>query len=495
MDEQNVDPVAQQFNVVVDSQDPKQILTFAAENSGTPVGDAALKAASVVSQGHKAFAEMVAPIADAGGPQTPEGRVAASKVAQTYFKQDDPKWGQALMYYLTGNEKMGQAMITGGTQSTEIVPDINGKMIAVTKNELGKILQAKEIGGGLLSEQDYQQRAVGRQRYEDLLTFQNQKAQQEENIKALKESEKINNAYASVFPELGTKYGELYDSLEAVKGKDLTSKEFADVLRYASQSLGASSQVSKGLTILDQAQQNKSASVGRSLTKDQTAALGLPAGVWKWTNRGIESEDGKVSRTFDELKQNTSTENRASELKNSFEQTQKNLVQSEKFKRLDSIEQKKVLNALELSYQIGAKQIELSSTYGTPSFLVQPSSYDISDKYTLGQVKAVQGMFNAKAMEMYQQYAKDTLAKSNGLIPNPKALEAGFVRTPEYMNLLKAAKGETNRLLNEKPVAVDVSFPQQSAPKAIPAPAKPAAKAPPKQRKTLDELAAMAQSE
>lgn len=491
------DQAAQQFDIVVDSQDPKQILTFAAENAGTPVGDAAVKAAQVISKGHQQFRQMVSPIEEAGGAGTPAGNIAAAKVAQSYFKQDDPKWGQALMYYLTGNDKMGQAIITGGDISTDIVPDVNGKMVAVTKNQLGKIIQAKEIGGGILSEQEFQERAVGRQRYEDLLTFKNQAQQQEENIKSLKESEKVNNAYASAFPQLGSQYGQLFDALEAVKSKDLTSKEFADVLRFASQSLGSSSQTSQGVTILDQAQKNSSVMAGKSLTKDQTAALGLPAGVWKWTNRGIESEDGKTTKSFDELKQSTSTENKSSELKNNFEQTQKNLIQSEKFKRLSATEQKQLLNALELSYQIGSKQMELSTKYGTPTFLVQPSAFDISDKYTLGQVKAVQGMFNAKAMELYQQYAKDTLNRSGGIVPSPKALEAGFVRTPEYKQLLNAAKQETNRLLKEKTISVDVSFPQGEA---VPAPAaKPAAKtvgkAPPAQRKSLSDLAKMAGSE
>lgn len=487
------DQAAQQFDFVVDSQDPKQILSFAAENVGSPMGEAAVKAADIVSKGHQQFRQMVSPIEEAGGAATPEGRIAATKVAQTYFKQDDPKWGQALMYYLTGNDKMGQAIITGGDVSTDIVPDANGKMIAVTKNQLGKIVQAKEIGGGILSEQEFQNRAVGRQRYEDLLTFQNQKQQQEANIKALKESEVVNNAYASAFPELGSKYGQLFDALEAVKSKDLNSKEFADILRFASQSLGSSSQTSQGITILDQAQKNNSVMAGKSLTKDQTAALGLPAGIWKWTNRGIESEDGKVTKSFDELKQSTSTENKSSEMKNNFEQTQKNLIQSEKFKRLKDSEQKQLLNALELSYQIGSKQMELSSKYGTPTFLVQPSGFDIADKYTMGQVKAVQGMFNAKALELYQQYAKDTLNRSGGIVPNPKALESGFVRTPEYRELLNSAKQETNRLLKEQTISVDVSFPQGQA---VPAPAKKTeGKAPPKQRKSLADLARMAESD
>lgn len=492
MNDQNVDQSAQQFDFAIESNDPKQMMVVASENIGKPVGEAAVKAADLMIKGQKSFRDMVAPIEKAGGVGTPDGNIAAAKVAQTYFKQEDPKWGQALMYYLTGNEKMGQAIITGGDISTNIVPDVNGKMIAVTKNQLGKIINAKEIGGNVLSEQEFQQRAVGRQTYENLLTFTNQKKQQEINIDSMKKSQQVNNAYASAFPELGSKYGQLYDDLEVIKKKDLTSKEFADILRFASNSLGTADQTTKGLTILDQAQQNRSVVAGKTLTKDQTAALGLPAGVWKWTNRGIESEDGKISKSFDELKQSTSSENKSSELKRNFEQTQQNLIQSEKFKRLDSVEQKRLLNALETSYQIGSKQIELSREFGTPSFLVQPSSFDIADKFTMGQVKAVQGMFNAKAMDLYQQYASDVMSKSGGLVPDPKEIEAGFTRTPQYRELLKAAQGETNRLLNEKLVSVDVAFPKEE--KAVPAPAKKQEGPGVKPKMSLKQLESMATS-
>lgn len=490
MNEQTVNPSSQQFDIAIESNDPRQMMVVASENIGNPVGEAAVKAADLMVKGQKSFREMVAPIEKAGGVGTPDGNIAAAKVAQSYFKQDDPKWGQALMYYLTGNEKMGQAIITGGNQTTDIVPDVNGRMVAVTKNELGKVINAKEVGGNVLSEQEFQQRAVGRQTYENLLTFQNQKKQQEANIDALKKSQTINNAYAAAFPELGSKYGQLYDDLEVIKKKDLTSKEFADVLRFASNSLGTADQTSKGLTVLDQAQQNRNVVAGKTLTKDQTAALGLPAGIWKWTNRGIESEDGKVSKSFDELKQNTSTENKSSELTKNFQQTQQNLIQSEKFKRLDSVEQKRLLNALETSYQIGAKQLELSRDFGTPTFLVQPSSFDVADKYTMGQVKAVQGMFNAKAMDLYQQYANDVMSKSGGLVPDPKALEAGFTRTPQYRDLLRSAQGETNRLLNEKLVTVDVAFPKEAKPAPAPKPKEKGIKP----KMSLSELESMATS-
>lgn len=482
---------AQQFDAALSTLNPRQMMGVAAEHIDTPVGAAAVKAADLMVRGKQDFDRMVAPIEQAGGVGTPQGNIAAAKVAQTYFKQEEPRWGQALLHYLAGNKEMGQALITGGNTVSSIVPDVNGTLVQVTKNQLGKIVDARELGSANpISEQEYQQRAIGRQSYENLLTFKNQEQQQKDNIAALKESQKVNNAYISVSPQFESKYGQLYDDLDFIKGKDLKSKEFADILKFASNSLGSADSSSKGLTILDQAQQNRATNAGKTLTKDQTSMLGLPAGIWKWTNRGIETEDGKKSFSFDELKQNTSTENRSSELTRNFQQTQRNLVESEKFKKLDSNEQKRLLNALNVSLELGQKQLELARNVGTPTFMVLPTGFDIEDKYTMGQIKAVQGMFNAKAMQLYSDYERKALAQSGGVAPNPKELEAGFTRTPQYRQLLDAARQRTSDLLNEGNAQIDVTFPAAEAPAKAP-------KAPPKQseskRPTLDALRKLAE--
>lgn len=478
------------FDEALNTNDPRQMMGVAVEHMDTPVGAAAIKATELMVRGKQDFDKMVGPIEQAGGIATPEGRVKAAEAAQTYFKQDEPRWGQALMHYLAGNKEMGQALITGGSTATSIVPDINGSLIQVTKNQLGKIVDAKEIGTSRpLSEQEYQQRAVGRQSYENLLSFKSQEQQQKENIEAFKKSQKVNNAYISASPQFESKYGQLYDDLDFIKSKDLKSKEFADILRFASNSLGSADSSSKGLTALDQAQKNSATSAGKTLTKDQTASLGLPAGMWKWTNRGIESEDGKKSFSFDELKQNTSTENKSSELTRNFQQTQQNLMASEKFQKLNSNEQKRLLNALNVSLELGQKQLELARDHGTPTFMVLPTSFDIEDKYTMGQIKAVQGVFNAKAMQLYSDYERKAMAQSGGVTPNPKELEAGFTRTPQYRQLLDAARQKTNELLNEGNAQIDVKYPGTEEPKAP--------KAPPKQkeskRPSLDDLRKIAE--
>ena len=445
---------SQQFDIAVDTRDPRKAMEVATANIGTPVAVAAVKAADLMLKGEQAFQSMVGPIEKAGGLATLEGRVVASEKAKEYFKQDDPNMRDAFVHWLTGNNEMARAMITGGTVTKTIVTDNEGKLIKVAKNQLGDIVDVEDSLGRKLTREEYDKRYVGRQKWEDTLAYKNQAEQQTANIASLKESQTINNAYASAAPELESKYGEIYDDIGYLRsmGKGLGAKEYADVLKFASSSLGTADSVSKGSSTLDQANQNRSANVGKTLTTDQTFSLGLgkenKAG-WKWTNRGIESSDGKQSISFDELKQKQSTENKNNELTQNFQQARKDLIASKKFQQLESGDQNRLLKILENSYQVGQKQLELRAKHGTPTFMVMPSSIDIEDQYGVGQAKAIQGIFNAKALQLYSAYEKKMLAASGGIAPDPKELERGFTNTREYKMLIAEAKRASDKVMEE----------------------------------------------
>lgn len=472
---------SQQFDIAVDTRDPRKAMEVATANIGTPVAVAAVKAADLMLKGEQAFQNMIAPIEKAGGVGTPQGNIAVAEKAKEVFKQDDPNMRDAFVHWLTGNNDMARAMITGGTVTKTIVTDIDGKLIKVAKNQLGDIVDVEDSLGRKLTREEYDKRYVGRQKWEDTLTYKGQDEQQKANIAALKESQTVNNAYASAAPELESKYGEIYDDIGYLRqmGKGLGAKEFADVLKFASSSLGTADSVSKGSSTLDQANQNRTANAGKTLTSDQTSSLGLgkenKAG-WKWTNRGIESTDGKQSISFDELKQKQSTENKNNELTQNFQQARKDLIASKKFQQLESGDQNRLLKVLENSYQVGQKQLELRAKHGTPTFMVMPSSVDIEDQYGLGQAKAIQGIFNAKALQLYDSYQKKALAASGGIAPNPKELEVGFTRTSEYKALIREAKLASDKVMDEprRDTGEPVKFQESTGPKVPPktAPAK-----------------------
>jgi hypothetical protein len=445
---------SQQFDVAVTARDPRKAMEVATRNNGTPVAVAAVKAADLMLKGEEAFKSMISPVDKAGGLGTPEGNLAASKQAQKLFQQEEPRLKDAFIHYLTGNSDMARALITGGTVTKSIVTDVNGKLIKVAKNQLGDIVDVEDSLGNKLTREEYDKRYVGRQKFEDTLGYISQKQQQEANTKALKESQQANNAFASVAPELESKYGQIYDDLGYIRsmGKGLGAKEYADVLKFTSNSLGTADSVSKGNSTLDQANQNRSANIGKTLTSEQTSALGFgrenTAG-WKWTNKGIETQDGKQSVSFDELKQKQSTENKTNDLTRNYQQTRRNLIESKKFQQLDTGDQNRLLGVLENSYQVSQKQMELQAKHGTPTFMVLPSAVDIEDQYGLGQAKAVQGIFNAKALQLYSAYEKKMLAESGGIAPDPKELEVGFTRTQAYKTLINEAKLAQSRVMDE----------------------------------------------
>ena len=464
---------SQQFDIAVEAKDPKAILGVAQRNVGTDIGFAAIKAADVVVKGEQSFRDMTAPIQKAGGLGTPEGNIAATKQAQKYFQQDEPRLKDAFVHYLTGNTDMARALLTGGTTTQTTVTDNDGKLIFVTKNQLGKVVDVEDATGTKLSRQEFDQRYVGRQTYENTLTFKSQDKQQQENIAALKKSQEVNNANASFQAQAGSKYGGIFDNISYLrkKGIDFKSKEYADVLKFTSNSLGTADSTSKGKTTLDQVQKDIANKEGKSLSTEEANQFGLSGaapvgkgteagGGWKWTKTGIERKDTGETKTFGQLKQEQSSENANNEITRNFQQTKNDLIKSLKFQKLDKEDQNRMLAVLEDSEQVSRKQLEVASKFDTPTFLILPSAISIEDQGAAAQVKAIQGMFNSKAMELYAIYEDKMLKASRGVAPNPKELEAGFSRTPEYKQLLEAAKKASDDVLKEPKVEKPTTAPK-----------------------------------
>jgi len=257
----------------------------------------------------------------------------------------------------------------------------------------------------------------------------------------------------------------MFDKLARLRknGFDFSPKEYANVLKFSSNSLGTADATSKGNTYLDQVQKDIANKENKTVSTEEANQFGLsgsaPAGKgveggggWKWTKTGVERKDTGETKTFGDLKQKQSSDNVNNELTRNFQQTKDDLIKSERFKKLDKEDQNDLLFILDNSHQIGKKQLEVNSKYGTPTFLILPSSITSEDQAASAQVKTIQGMFNAKAMELYSGpngYEARMLKESRGIAPNPKELEVGFTRTKEYLQLLDAAKRASDDVLRE----------------------------------------------
>jgi len=472
---------AQQYDIAANSGNPDQMLAVAKEHLGTPVGAAAYHAANTLYKTSKEFDNLIGPIEKAGGIATPEGRVQLEQK----FKgvKDNPDMWDVLLQYATGNKKYAMDLLTGGKVETNRVVDKNGKIIEVSTNALGKVVKARELGSpNDMNENEYQDRGVGRQTYENTLQYINQKQINKTNIDESKASEKKNNAWLAASSVMGANANELYGHLNDIKkAANFAPKEYADLMKFVSNSMGTADSKSKGSTVLDQAIKDNSLFVGKSIDKKLGASIGLDGGPWRWTATGAEREDGSEKKSFGELKQNTNTENTTNELNRNYQQTREALLTSATLSKLSDVEQKKFMRALDLSKELGQSQAILAKE-GVPEFLSLPSSYQAEDKLGLGQAKAVQTMFNARVMPMYAEYYKNAMNGAENP-PNPRELEAGFQQTSEYRTALAEAKAETNRLINEK---IDISTPKVEKKTTAVAPPSKEAKAPPK--KSLKDL-------
>lgn len=471
---------SQQYDEAVNTRDPKKALQVAAAHSDSPVGLAAIRAADIMLKGERDFQGMVGPIEKAGGLATPEGRIVAAEQSKKVFSQAEPRFRDALVYWLSGNKKMAQAMVTGGTTAANIVTDNNGELIKVTKNQLGDIVDAEDMRGNKLTKDEYAKRYVGRQKYEDTLGFIGQKQQQEANLKAFQETTAKTNAYATVAPELERLYTQLHDDADYLRqnNADFDPQELAKVMGYGTKALGAASNVASSQTAFDQATKDRSAKIGQTITDKEAATLNAgPKFIGgTYTADGLVSKDGTESISYGALKQKTSSSSASKDLTENLSQTREQLIASEKFKKLSGPAQERLLRLLETSHTLGQTQLRMQQEYGSLPYIIMPSGVEISDQMGLVQAKAIQGLLSAKAAQLYPKYERQALAQSGGIIPAPNELLRGFTDTPTYRSLLTNARVATDAILSkpQPPAAAPAAPASPAATGAAPPPAAPA---------------------
>ena len=123
----------------VDSGDPAEMTRVAQAAKGTPVELLADTAVKIMGANDTRLSQITAPVIKAGGINTPEGRIAASKVFED--QADKPQWLRAIGEKLMGNPD-ARLFITGGTPKTVITYDDQG-------GSLMKVIQQNGQSGQL----------------------------------------------------------------------------------------------------------------------------------------------------------------------------------------------------------------------------------------------------------------------------------------------------------------------------------------------------------
>jgi len=439
----------QDFDKASSARSVPALLEVGKNNYGTPVGSAALGLADHLYKTSKEFDNLVAPIEKAGGVASPEGRIEAVKIFKS--SQNDPTLGEVLMHYFTGNAEYARDLVTGGKVTTNTVVDKNGKMIKVWSNAFGPT-RAREHGSDVdMSEIEFQDRGVGRQKYEDTLTYLGGKQLQEQNIKdwqaKIQRDSEAEQTYEGVIAPLAAR---MAGDLEFVKDLDISPEEKAKIFKFTNSAYSASSSAAESASFFDQQQAQAGANAGKELTEKQIVQAGLPAGLYKWTKEGVKDEKSGETFSFDHLRNQQSTSSKSNQLSNQYKQDQAALTKYLRTSGLDANTQNRVLRVFDAGKEIGQTMLKLQSEGKLPKFLAMPNTSEEGDPYALLQGKTIQLLTNQKLLQLNREYSKKAkdLAEKDGAISNPFEIEVGLTRTPEFKAAISQGMKATNDIID-----------------------------------------------
>lgn len=424
--------IADKYELAVQTRDPMAMMQVAQASFGTPVADIAIDAAKNIHKSNQVFDSLVKPIEEAGGINTPEGRL---KMADTWKTvKDNPKWGTALVEHLLGNPD-ARLQVTGGTVKTKITYADNGDQLEEHVNELGQREKVINVTTQReLSPQEYSKIGGGRTSLENTLARKAQLENQKQNLDEFNKNQKATGAWAAAAPELNTLYEQKQNMLKQLAGSGLNNKQLEELSSFTTRQIGSSQSMSKGFSDLDQFVRSRGTNVEESVKKGAQAAasrLGLRLNAdGSVTNSKGEKVD---SNSLNQL-QKSFSENNSSE--QNFAQTQEQLAKNMVYKNLGLKEKQIFDSILEIDRRIEGKTGKLSSEYGQPSFLIAPAAMGVADQFARAEVQAIQGRFNSAAVQEYEAWKAQQLKNYPAdQVPSPNELERAFTKTQRYIDL------------------------------------------------------------
>lgn len=469
-----MDSFAQQFDDARVNRDPVKAFDLSVKASGTPVGEAAAHTATLYAKGAEDFNKLNAPIENAGGLQTPEGRKEAIKVFQS--TRDNPRYGDALIAILLGQKDAAYRSLTGGKEFNKFVLDQKGMPIKVHTNEAGDLIYVQDIGSGkMLTPEEYQQRGVGKYTsYENTLDYKTKGIQTEANAKAWANSQSTNNNWAA----FGQAILPVVDRLKNIGNqswfKELAPEKQAELLKFTGGAIGSASSASKNTSNLGQLQSMASANEGKAIDKNILSSFGLAGTGWEWKGgMAVNTKTGQ-SKSISELNQIQNSANSSTELQNNYKQTQDSLAQYLKTSGLDANKQAQVQEFLKMTNDLGQEMLRMTKEHGVPSYLYLPGQMSSVDQKSRVLAQAEQLGSIADLTKNFAAYANGMKASADkgDILPAPAAAESGFTQTPFYKQTVDATKRRMNDIVMSTPVEAQpvAKVAEAKQPKAPPTP-------------------------
>lgn len=453
------------FNQAVTAKDPQALINLAKDSP--EVAPVAVEAAKTITKNVAQFNDMTKGI----NPATPDGRIALAnkfqvlndpKEAKKYGYttiSDNPRWGDALMYFAAGDKATAMKQIMGGAVSTKIeYSNKTGEAIVKKVNDLGEPLAIYDSKGNPMPFDEYLSKHNGSvSQYNETLGGIKQKQQLESNIQENQKSIQRNNAWEQRLASDQPAYVAKRQAWEALYDSGLTKEERAEIASASSATLSYARSLQDGVNAFDQFSKGNASDLTASNRNALGAALksageqsNIP-GLQLNADNTVTDSNGKKYNA-NELKNVMKNFNIGKQLDIAYQQTQANLAESKTIKKMSNDQFKLLQNALTIDQQIERDNAELTKGVGTPSFLRMPSAANITDQAARPIVQALQGEFNAAAMKEFQQWRKNEIARNEKIdpsyVPQPNELEAAFTRTEGYKKLQRDFRDESARVLS-----------------------------------------------
>lgn len=439
---------------------------------GTPLQQEATLAADVVKKNQGEFDRLIAPIAQKGGPDTPEGRKAAADTWK--HVGSDPKFGTWLVHYLM-KDPNARAYAGVGKITSTYETGLDGSLLNVEKNDLGQITGVTDSNGNPVSKQEYERlqaaNGIGK-----VVTEERMKAQAKFNAEARNLEDKQINAYQAFAPKLDA-YGKDIKALgEGLVASGVKPGNIADLVSFGTQSLSSSRSQNEAINKLKSATRGGSASITSEEAKSLAAQAKIP-GVVTVSGDGKSILINNKAVNASDLDQYQTTGGTSTAFEQATSGNQQQRAMGALFKNLSAPQQQAVLRLVDLQSNVTNDMNTLRNEVGDLKFMVNLNDFDPLKGFGSTMAKAESMIHNAQMINSYAEDRKQKLQKFDSVGQNPTAgeLQAAFTRTPGYHenadNLHKKMNDYLNYDLleaqNSRPAVKPVTV-KENKPKAPP---------------------------
>jgi hypothetical protein len=453
------------FNQAVTAKDSQALVNLAKDSPETaPV---AIEAAKTITKNVTQFNDLTKGVKVG----TPEGNIALAnkfqilndpKEAKKYGYTtiaDNPRWGDALMYFAAGDKATAMKQIMGGAVSTKIEYSTKtGEAIVKKVNELGEPVAIYNSKGDALPFDEYLSKHGGSvSQFSESLGGMKAKQQLESNIQENQKSIERNSAWEQRLAADAPAYAAKREAWTALFDSGLTKEERAEIASASSATLSYARSLQDGVNAFDQFSKGNATDLSAQRREGLAAALrsageqsNIPGLTLNADNSVTDANNKKYNAN--ELKNVMKNFNIGKQLDIAYQQTQANLAESKIVKKLSNDQLKLLQSALSIDQQIERDNSELTKNVGTPSFLRMPSAANITDQAARPIVQALQGEFNAAVIKEFQQWRTNEIRRNEKIdpsyVPQPNELEAAFTRTDAYKGLQRQFRDESARILS-----------------------------------------------